>query len=49
MEVKNFFIDEIFRYENWKQELKNIIDSFDINLYFSGSSSLALYDGVIDL
>ncbi|MDR2411803.1 MAG: AAA family ATPase [Candidatus Peribacteria bacterium] len=43
--MKNFFIDEIFKYENWKQELKNTIDSFlDINIVFSGSSSMALYD-----
>lgn len=50
MWIKNFFIDEIFKYENWKQELKNTIDSFlDINIVFSGSSSMALYDWVIDL
>ncbi|MDR1988537.1 MAG: hypothetical protein LBQ24_07665 [Candidatus Peribacteria bacterium] len=42
-------MDEIFRYDDWKTELKNIIDSFDINIYFSGSSSMALYDGVLDL
>jgi predicted AAA+ superfamily ATPase len=47
--VKTIFIDEIFRYENWREELKNIIDSFDINIYFSGSSSMAVYDWVIDL
>ncbi|MDR2411770.1 MAG: AAA family ATPase [Candidatus Peribacteria bacterium] len=44
IEIKTFFIDEIFRYENWKIELKNIIDTFDINIYFSGSSSMAIYD-----
>jgi len=48
--VEIFFIDEIFKYTNWKQELKNIIDSFpQIRIVFSGSSSMALYDGVIDL
>ena len=48
--VEMFFIDEIFKYTNWKQELKNIIDSFpQIRIVFSGSSSMALYDGVIDL
>lgn len=49
-EIQTFFIDEIFKYENWKQELKNIIDSFpQLNIIFSGSSSMALYDWVIDL
>ncbi|MDR3150115.1 MAG: AAA family ATPase [Candidatus Peribacteria bacterium] len=40
-----FFIDEIFKYTNWKQEIKNIIDSFpNIHVVFSGSSSMAVYD-----
>lgn len=50
MGIKTLFIDEIFRYDNRKQEIKNCIDSFlETNFYFSGSSSMALYDGVIDL
>jgi len=49
-EIETFFIDEIFKYSNWKQELKNIIDSFpQLNIIFSWSSSMALYDWVIDL
>ena len=49
-DIENFFIDEIFKYTNWKEELKNIIDSLpQIKLVFSGSSSMALYDGIIDL
>ena len=48
--ITNFFIDEIFKYTNWKEELKNIIDSLpQIKLVFSGSSSMALYDWIIDL
>ncbi|MDD2870766.1 MAG: AAA family ATPase [Candidatus Gracilibacteria bacterium] len=48
--IKTIFIDEIFKYSNWKQELKNIIDSIpQLKIIFSGSSSMALYDGVIDL
>jgi predicted AAA+ superfamily ATPase len=47
--IKYLFIDEIFRYDNRRQELKNILDSFDMKVIFSGSSSLAVYDGVIDL
>jgi len=49
-DIKVFFIDEIFKYTSWKEELKNIIDSFpQIKIIFSWSSSMALYDGVIDL
>ncbi len=49
-EIQTFFIDEIFKYTSWKDELKNLIDSFpQINIIFSGSSSMALYDWVIDL
>ena len=48
--IENFFIDEIFKYSNWKEELKNIIDSLpQIKLVFSWSSSMALYDWIIDL
>ncbi len=36
-------IDEIHKYKNWNQELKNIYDSFvDLKIIFSGSSSLDL-------
>lgn len=43
-------IDEIHRYENWNQELKNIYDSFpDMKIIFSGSSSIDLTQGKYDL
>lgn len=45
-----FFIDEIHKYPNWNQELKNIYDSFpEIYLVFSGSSSIDLIHGSYDL
>ncbi len=45
-----YFIDEIHKYKNWNQELKNIYDSFpDINIIFSGSSSIDLIKGSYDL
>ncbi len=48
--VTTFFIDEIHKYENWNQELKNIYDGFpDIKIIFSGSSSLDLIKGSYDL
>lgn len=43
-------IDEIHRFENWNQELKNIYDSLpDMKVIFSGSSSLNLVKGRYDL
>jgi len=45
-----FFIDEIHKYPNWNQELKNIYDGFPaIKIFFSGSSSLDLLKGSYDL
>lgn len=48
--VDHFFIDEIHKYPNWNQELKNIYDSFPkIKVVFSGSSSIDLVKGSYDL
>lgn len=48
--IKIFFLDEIHKYKNWEQELKNIYDSFpDIKIVFSGSSSIDLLKGTYDL
>lgn len=48
--ITTFFIDEIHKYDNWNQELKNIYDGFpDIKIVFSGSSSLDLIKGSYDL
>lgn len=45
-----FFVDEIHKYQNWNQELKNLYDSFpDIQVIFSGSSMLDLVKGSYDL
>lgn len=45
-----FFIDEIHKYPNWNQELKNLYDSFpDIKVMYSGSSMLELVKGSHDL
>jgi len=47
--VKYFFLDEIHKYPNWMQELKNIYDSYpDVKVVFSGSSSLDLLKGTYD-
>lgn len=44
------FIDEIHKYSNWNQELKNIYDSFPkLQVVFSGSSMLDLVHGSYDL
>jgi len=43
-------IDEIHRYKNWNQELKNIYDSYPkLTVIFSGSSSIDLVKGRYDL
>lgn len=43
-------IDEIHKYANWNQELKNIYDSFPtLRLFFSGSSSVDIVKGAYDL
>ena len=45
-----FFIDEIHKYANWNQELKNLYDAFpDIKVVYSGSSMLELVKGSYDL
>jgi len=45
-----FYIDEIHAYPNWIQEVKNCIDSFpDVQFVFTGSSSMMLQKGSIDL
>jgi predicted AAA+ superfamily ATPase len=47
---KYLFIDEIHKYPNWSQELKNIYDSFsDLKVVVTGSSMLQIYKGNADL
>ena len=48
--IRIFVIDEIHKYANWNQELKNIYDAFpQVRLIFSGSSSIDLITGAYDL
>jgi len=48
--VKSFYIDEIHKYKNWNQELKNIYDSFPkAKVMFSGSSSVDILKWSYDL
>ena len=43
-------IDEVHKYQNWAQEIKNLYDSFPASrLFFSGSSALQLQLGKSDL
>jgi predicted AAA+ superfamily ATPase len=47
---KRIVIDEVHKYANWQQELKNIYDSLPSSrIIFSGSSTLALQTGKADL
>jgi uncharacterized protein len=48
--IRFVFIDEIHKYPNWNQVLKNIYDAFpSLQVMFSGSSSLDLVKGSYDL
>ena len=47
---KALYIDEIHKYKNWSQEIKNIYDSFpDLKIVYTGSSILELEKGGADL
>ncbi|MCD4789845.1 MAG: AAA family ATPase [Bacteroidales bacterium] len=47
---KYLFIDEIHKYPNWSQELKNIYDNLpELHVVFTSSSALDIYRGKYDL
>jgi len=47
---KYLYIDEVHRYPNWSQEIKNIYDSFDeLKVIFTSSSALEINKGKYDL
>src|SRR4030042_5645983 len=47
---KYLFLDEIHKYKNWSQEIKNIYDYFpDLKIVVTGSSALDIYKGKADL
>ena len=47
---KYLFLDEVHKYRNWSQEVKNIYDIFtDLHLVLTGSSALNIYQGTADL
>ena len=47
---KYLFLDEVHRYKNWAQELKNIYDDFpDLKIVFTGSSILDIVKAKADL
>jgi len=49
-DVRLLCIDEIHKYENWEQELKNIADIYgNIRILFSGSSAIDLIHSKYDL
>ena len=48
--ISHLFLDEIHRYDNWAQELKNIYDSYpDIHVVVTGSNALDIIRQVYDL
>lgn len=47
---EHLFIDEVHKYANWSQELKNIYDAIpQLQVVFTGSSILDIYHGASDL
>ncbi|MBI2259608.1 MAG: ATP-binding protein [Flavobacteriia bacterium] len=47
---KYLFLDEVHKYKNWSQELKNIYDSYpDLKVVFTGSSLLDILNARADL
>ncbi len=47
---KFLFIDEVHKYKNWSQELKNIYDDFpELQIVFTSSSALEIHKGEHDL
>ena len=47
---KYLFLDEVHRYRNWMQELKNISDFYpDLHVVFTGSSLLQIDNAIADL
>ncbi|MCF8233801.1 MAG: AAA family ATPase [Bacteroidales bacterium] len=47
---KYLFLDEIHKYPNWSQEIKNIYDYFaELKIVITGSSALNIYKGKADL
>ncbi|MDR2585970.1 MAG: AAA family ATPase [Prevotellaceae bacterium] len=47
---KYLFVDEVHKYENWSQEIKNIYDCFSsLKVVITGSSMLQIYKGNADL
>ena len=48
--IQYLYIDEVHKYPNWSQEIKNIYDSFeDLKIIFTGSSALEINKGKYDL
>ena len=46
----HLFIDEVHKYKNWSQELKQIYDIHpELHIIYTGSSILDIYEGLADL
>lgn len=48
--IRYLYLDEVHKYKNWSQEIKNIYDSYpDMKIVFSGNSLIDVYQGIADL
>ncbi|MEW6528923.1 MAG: AAA family ATPase [Candidatus Micrarchaeota archaeon] len=48
-DLKTIFIDEIHTRADWSQEIKTLYDEHELNVFFSGSSSLSIKEECADL
>ncbi len=49
-DTRILFIDEIHKYQHWRIELKNVVDTYpSFQIFFSGSSMIDLIEGKYDL
>lgn len=48
--LRNLYLDEVHKYEDWSIEIKNIYDSYpDLNIVYTGSSMLEIDNSKVDL
>ncbi len=48
--IRNLYLDEVHKYNNWSLHLKNFIDSYpDLKIVYTGSAMLAIDNSNVDL
>ncbi len=48
--IRNLYFDEVHKYDNWSQHIKNFVDSYpDLRIVYTGSAMLAIENSKVDL